>query len=258
MWAYAESPLIDGSTVVCTPGGAEATLVALDKSTGAVRWKCALPEADDAAYSSAIVVEVGGTRQYVQLLQKGLVGVAASSGKLLWRYEKPVSVFDANIPTPTAGDGYVYVGSSGTGGGAVKLNVKGSAVMPEQVYFDSKMPTAIGGTVKVGDHLYGTTAQSLMCFELKSGQVKWQERSLGAASLCYADGCLYLHGENSGEIALVEASPEAYRLRGRFTPPDQPQRGKSKAWAYPAIADGRLYIRDLDMLWCYDIRSGAK
>src|SRR5205823_10737716 len=102
------------------------------------------------------------------------------------------------------------------------------------------------------DYLYGTTAQALLCIEFATGKVKWQERALGAAAICYADGCLYLHGEN-GDVALVELSPESYREKGRFTPPEQPKRANSmeKAWAYPAIADGRLYVRDRGTLWCY-------
>jgi len=256
-WAYAESPLIDGDTLVCTPGGSDATLVALNKKTGAVIWKCATPEGDQAAYASAVIVEADGVKQYVQLLQKGLVGVEPKTGKLLWRYAKPISRFNANIPTPLASDGYIYVGSAGTGGGAVKLKAKDGSVEAEQLYFESKLPTAIGGAVKVGDFLYGTTAQALLCVEFATGQVKWEDRALGAASLCYADGRLYLHGEN-GDVALVEPAPEAYREKGRFTPPDQPKHAKpmEKAWAYPVVANGRLYIRDHGMLWCYDVKSG--
>ncbi|MBI3866362.1 MAG: PQQ-like beta-propeller repeat protein [Planctomycetia bacterium] len=254
-WAYSESPLIDGDELVCTPGGSEATLVSLSKKTGEVIWRSPLPEADEAAYASAILVEAAGKRQIVQLLQKGLVGVDAKSGKFLWRYSKPVSRFNANIPTPVAGDGFVYAGSAGTGGGAVKLNASQGGVDAEQVYFDVKMPAAIGGAVKIGDYLYGTTAQALLCIEFATGQVKWQERALGAAAICYADGCLYLHGEN-GEVALVEPSPDSYREKGRFTPPDQPKRANSmeKAWAYPAVADGRLYVRDRGTLWCYAVK----
>jgi outer membrane protein assembly factor BamB len=96
----------------------------------------------------------------------------------------------------------------------------------------------------------------MMCLDFATGEVKWQERAIGAASLCYADGRLYLHGEN-GDVALVEPSPDAYREHGRFTPPDQPNRGNSKAWAYPVVANGRLYIRDLDCLWCYDIKDAG-
>jgi outer membrane protein assembly factor BamB len=94
----------------------------------------------------------------------------------------------------------------------------------------------------------------LVCAEFKTGKVKWSERSIGAGSVCYADARLYLHGEN-GDVALVEATPDAYREKGRFTPADPPDRGRSKAWAYPVISNGRLYIRDMNSLWCYDIQS---
>ena len=255
-WAYSESPLLDGDTLVCTPGGSEATLLALDKKTGELIWKCAVPGGDQAAFASAIIVEAGGVRQYVQLLQKGLVGVEARTGKFLWRYGKPVSRYGANIPTPVASDTYIYSASAGTGGGVVKLNVKEGKVEPEQVYFESKFPTAIGGAVKVGDYLYGTTGEALLCTEFATGQVKWEDRALGTASLCYADGRLYVHGEN-GDVALIETGPEPYREKGRFTPPDQPKKANEmeKAWAYPVVANGQLYIRDHGTLWCYDVKA---
>jgi outer membrane protein assembly factor BamB len=257
-WAYAESPLIDGDTLVATPGGSEATLVALNKKTGEVIWKCPVPGGDEAAYASALAVEVGGIRQYVQLLQKGLVGVEAKTGKFLWRFDKPVSRFNANIPTPVVADGIAYAGSAGTGGGAVKLQAKDGGVAAEPLYFETSLPTAIGGAVKLGDYLYGTTGAALLCLEFQTGQVKWKERALGAASICFADGRLYLHGEN-GEVALVEASPEGYREQGRFTPPAPPKRTNNmeKAWVYPVVAGGRLYLRDHECLWCYDVRAGA-
>lgn len=254
-WAYSESPLIDGDTLVCTPGGGEATLLALRKKTGATQWKCALPEADDAAFASAIVVEAGGVKQYVQLLQKGLVGVEAGTGKFLWRYAKPISRYGANIPTPLASAGSIYVGSAGTGGGAVKLKPKDGGIEAEQLYFDPKLPTAIGGFVKVGSQLYGTTAKALVCLDFTTGQVKWEDPAIGAASLCYADGRLYLHGEN-GQVALVESSADGYHEKGRFTPPESPKRSNpmERAWAYPVVANGNLYVRDQETLWCYEVR----
>lgn len=255
-WAYAESPLVDGDTVLCTPGGSQATLLALNRHTGEVIWKAALPEADAAAYASAIIVEVGGIKQYVQLLQKGLVGLEAKTGRLLWRYAKPVSRFNANIPTPLAAEGCVYVASAGTGAGAVRLVVEEGRVQPRELYFDPKLPTAIGGVVKVGDCLYGTTAKALVCLDFTTGQVRWEAPALGAASLCMADGRLYLHGEN-GDVGLVDPAPEGYRPKGRFTPPDQPKRRgpMEKAWAYPVVAHGCLYIRDHHLLWCYDVKA---
>ncbi|MBI4326935.1 MAG: PQQ-like beta-propeller repeat protein [Chloroflexi bacterium] len=255
-WAYSESPLIDGDVLLCTPGGSNATVVALNKKTGDVIWKTPVPGGDPAAYASAIVVEAGGVKQFVQLLQNGLVGVEAKTGRFLWRYAKAVSRYGANIPTPLASEGSIYVGSAGTGGGAVKLQAKEGGIEPEQRYFESKLPTAIGGAVKIGEFLYGTTAQALLCIEFAAGQVKWEDRALGAAALCYADGRLYLHGEN-GEVALAEATPDGYREKGRFTPPNAPKRSNpmEKAWAYPVVAHGRLYIRDQGLLWCYDIQA---
>jgi outer membrane protein assembly factor BamB len=158
-WAYSESPLVDDDAIVCTPGGSDATLVALHKKTGEPIWKCALPEGDEAAYASAIVVEAGGRKQYVQLLQKGLVGVEAKTGKFLWRYAKAVSRYGANIPTPVYSDGSIYTAAAGTGGGMVKLKVNGSGIQAEQVYFEAKLPAAIGGAVKVGNYLSEQASQ---------------------------------------------------------------------------------------------------
>ena len=256
IWAYSESPLVDGDVVVCTPGGTEAALVGLNTKTGAVLWKTELPKEEEAGYSSPVVVKVGGIKQYVNVLGKGLAGVDAKSGKLLWRYEKISSRYGANIPTPVAADGYVYSAGAGTGGGLVKLTANGKGVDAEQVYFSSKLPTAIGGGVKVGEFLYGTTGQGLACVEFATGNVKWEERAFGAASLCYGDGRFYLHGEN-GEVGLAEATPEGYHERGRFSPPNQPKRlnEMEKAWAYPVVANGLLFIRDHNMLWCYEVKG---
>ena len=255
-WSYSESPLIDGGTVLCTPGGPDATLLALNKKTGELIWKCAVPGGEQAAYASAIAIEVGGVRQYAQMLQKGLVGVEAKTGKLLWRYDRTAKGSPAVIPTPVADGDFIYSAGARNGGGGVRLKVNGGAFETEQVYFSPKLPTSVGGALKVGEYLYGTSAGALLCLEFKTGNVKWDDRSIGAAALCYADGRLYLHGEN-GEVALVEATPEAYREKGRFKPTSPPDRGSSKAWAYPVIADGRLYLRDLGTLWCYDVKAGG-
>ncbi len=256
-WAYAESPLIDGDTLVVTPGGPDATIVALNKNTGAVIWKSALPQAGQAAFSSVISFDLSGGKQYVQLMEKGLFGIEPKTGKLLWHYPKPVSIYGANIPTPLPSGDYIYVASAGTGGGAVKIVPKEGKFEAEEIYFTSKNPAAIGSGLILRDHLYSTTGSAMLCLDFKTGKVLWEERALGPASLLYADGRIYLHGEN-GEIALVEPSAEAYRQTGRFTPPDQPAhtRGQmEKSWAYPALAAGRLYIRDHNVLWCYDVKA---
>jgi outer membrane protein assembly factor BamB len=260
VWAYAESPLVDGDVVVVTPGGEQATIVALNKKTGDVIWKCAVPDGDPAGYASAIVVQAGGRKQYVQFLSKGIVGVDAKTGQFLWRYAAPAKG-PAQIPTPVARDGYVYGGAMNIGGGLVRLKAAGGGVAAEQVYFARGLPNGIGGAVLVGEHLYGTEGAGgeLVALEFTTGKVKWQAESIGTASLAYADGELYVHGAN-GEMALVEATPEAYREKGRFTPPAQPKRKRlgpypEKAWAYPVIAKGTLYIRDISTLWAYDIKA---
>lgn len=253
-WAYAESPLVDGDLVVCTPGGSEATLVALDKKTGDVVWKAAVPEGDEAAYASIIVVDSGGVKQYVQFLQKGLVGVDAKTGRFLWRYDRTAKGSPANIPTPVAHKALVYSAAGRSGGGLVNLSVDGDKVNAEEVYFEPKAPKSIGGAVRVGDYLYGTNSGGLMCVEFATGEIKWQDRCVGPGSVCVADGHLYVHGE-SDEVALVEVTPEAYREKGRFTLPDQPDRGRAKAWTYPVISDGKLYVRDVGTLWCYDVKD---
>jgi outer membrane protein assembly factor BamB len=252
-WAYSESPLIDGDTLVCTPGGSTATVVALSKKSGDVIWKAVISGNEEAAYTSAMVVEGPGGKEYVQMLQKGLVGLDAKSGKVLWRANKTVSKYGATIPTPVVYDSEVYSAGSGSGGALVKLKSADGKVEADQVYFSPKLPTAIGGAVKVGNLLFGTSS-ALVCSDFATGEIKWDDRALGSASLCYADGNLYLHSEN-GEVALVAAAADGYHEKGRFTPPDQPSRGSAKAWAYPAIANGKLYIRDVGCLWCYDVKG---
>jgi outer membrane protein assembly factor BamB len=256
-WAYSESPLIDGDVLVCTPGGADATLVAIDKTTGDLIWKSAVPEGDKAAYASVIVVEAEGVKQYVQFLGKGLVGVEAKTGKFLWRYDQTAQGSPANIPTPVAHHGLVYSGTGLGGGGLVKLHAADGQFTAEQVYFKKGLPTSIGGAVLLDGFLYGTNGQSLLCIEFATGEFKWQDRGIGPGAVCYADGGLYIHGEN-GDAALVEAKSDAYHESGRFTPPDQPERKNSKAWAYTVVAEGRLYLRDLGTLWCYDVRAAGK
>lgn len=259
-WAYAESPLIDGDVLVCTPGGETATLVALDKKTGTVIWKApvaGLPGGKrrsyaTAAYSSVIVAGVGNTRQYIQFLSGGVVGISAKDGKLLWHYDNPANG-TANCSTPIFHDGAVFAASAyGTGGGLAKIVTEaGGGFRAEQAYFVKPMQNHHGGMVLVGDHIYGTGANTLLCVEFKTGKIAWQERSVGKGSVAYADGHLYVRSEG-GPIALVEATPAGYREKGRF---DQPDRSSKRAWAHPVIAGGRLYLRDWDVLLCYDIKG---
>jgi outer membrane protein assembly factor BamB len=255
-WAYSESPLVDGEVVVCTPGGTEATVVALDKKSGDMVWKSAVPDGDTAGYASIAITEVSGVRQYVAYAANGLIGVDAKTGKFLWRYGKTKGAMGMSILTPVTANGLVYSGAGRVGGGTVKLSADQGSVKTEEVYFDTKLPTAIGGAVLVGDYLYGSGGQTFVCADFKTGQIKWSERAAAAGAVCYADGRIYFHGEN-GTVLLVEANPEKYTEQGRFTPPNAPAPANQmeKSWAYPVVADGCLYLRNKESLWCYEIKD---
>ncbi len=258
-WAYAESPLVDGDLVIVTPGGPDATLVALNKKTGALIWKSAVPGGDPAGYASAIVVQAAGRKQYVQLLSKGLVGVDAKTGQFLWRY-KEVAKGPAQYFTPVSFGDYVYGGALGVGGGTVRLKANGDGVTADQVYFVRGLPNGIGGALILDGYLYGTeVGQKLVAVEFATGKIVWQQENFGWASVAAADGMLYLHLV-SGPVILVEATPAGYREKGRFTPSAAPQHSTNgdfpeMAFAYPVIANGRFYLRDLGTLWAYDIKA---
>ena len=260
-WAYAESPLVDGDLVVVTPGGAQATMAAVNKKTGALVWKSAIPGGDKAGYASAIMVQGGGRKQYVQLLTKGLVGVDAKTGQFLWRYAD-VAKGPAQYFTPIAQGDHVYGGALGIGGGLVRLKAEGAGVVAEQVYFIRGLPNGIGGAVVIGDHIYGTeVGQKLVAADFKTGKLKWEAPDFGWGSVASADGLLFCH-LISGEVVLVEATPNAFQLKGKFSPPSPPVHKKvgqypEGAFTYPVIANGRLYIRDLGTLWAFDIKGGA-
>jgi len=256
-WAYAESPLVDGDQLICTPGGTEATMVALNKLTGEVIWKCAVPEGSAAGYASAVVAEFSGVRQYVQFLASGLMGVDPKTGKVLWRFEKTGAGSPAVILTPLISDGMVYSGAFRANTAMAKPELKDGTFSVEEVYANNKLPVGLGGVVRMGDYFYGSGNAVGMCVEFKTGTVKWEERAAGPGSLLVADGRLYVHAEN-GEMVLIEPNPEDYREKGRFTPPGLPTRANpmEKAWTYPVIANGRLYIRDKESLWCYNVKAG--
>jgi outer membrane protein assembly factor BamB len=259
-WAYSESVLIDGDKLICTPGGKTATLVALNKKDGDVIWKCAVPGGDQAGYASAIAVDVAGSRQYVQFLAKGVVGVDAKTGKFLWRYDETKDQA-ANIPTPVFHDDCVFTSTSRKGTGLNRIKVNKDGVSSEQVYYNTIPLNSIGGVVRVGDYVYGTNARGqLVCMDFKTGKVKWQHACVGLAALCYADGMLYVRGqggtgfgkETQPEVALVEATPDDYKEKGRFKQPDH---GNRPAWPHPVVANGRLYLRDGNVLLCYDVKD---
>jgi outer membrane protein assembly factor BamB len=261
-WSYRESPLVDGDKVICTPGGQDATLAALEKSTGKTIWQSQVPGSPKAAYASAIAFDFDGLRQYVQLTQRALVGVAASDGKFLWRYDRAANSHGINCSTPIHHDGLVFASSAyGAGGGLVKLSKDADgSVKAEEVYFSKKMQNHHGGMILFDGRLYGANGGNeggaLVCLDFQTGNVLWDERDSAErrapkGSVALADGRLYYRTEK-GTILLIEPNPKEYVERGRF---EQPDRTGQPAWAHPVIANGRLYVRDQDVLFCYDVKA---
>ena len=246
-WGISESPLIDGRRLIVNPGGSGASIVAIDKSNGNVIWKSL---DDEAGYSSAIVIEAGGVRQYVLLTGEAAVGVRTDNGEQLWRYSR-VSNRTANVATPIARGDRVFVSSDyGTGGGLLELAAHGADIDAKEIYFSRDMRNHYNTPVLVGDHLYGYSSRILTCMNFDTGEVAWKDRAVGKGQVIAADGLLYLLSED-GVVGLAEVTPEGYRERSRFSIP----RGQYPTWALPVVANERLYLREQDTLYAYDISS---
>lgn len=252
-WGYTESVLVDGDKVICTPGGDDGAVVALNKMTGEKIWQ-SKDFTDVADYSSVIVAEADGVRQYIQLTQKTLVGIAADDGRVLWTYDWPGRT--AVIPTPIYRDGKVYIACGyGVGCALVKIT-KDSA---EQVYENKVMKNHHGGVILVGDHLYGySDGPGWVCQNFESGEEVWSEKNaLGKGAVACADGMLYCISESDGEVVLIEASPEGWNEKGRFKldPQSEYRSPRGKIWTHPTIANGKLYLRDQEIVCCYNIKQ---
>jgi outer membrane protein assembly factor BamB len=243
-WGMSESPLVDADRVIVMAGGSGASIVALSKDDGKLIWKS---QSDEAGYASAIVFDLGGVRQIATFTGEAAVGLGMKNGELLWRYPK-VSNQTANIATPIFHDGHVFVSSDyGTGAALLKLGSQGGA---SEVYFSREMRNHYSSSVLVGEHLYGFSSAVLTAMNFRSGEVAWRDRSVGKGSVTYADGHLYCLGE-TGVMGLVEATPQAYREKSRFSIP----RGEFPTWTPPVVANGRLYLREQDNLYSYDIKA---
>jgi outer membrane protein assembly factor BamB len=262
-WGYSESPLIDGNTVVCTPGAQNAAIVALDKKSGKTIWRASTPSLgragkDGAGYSSIVVAEVGGIRQYIQLMGRGVIGVNAKDGSFLWNYNR-VANGTANIPTPVVKDDYVFCSTGyGTGAALLKLTPKGGGIEAQEVYFlnGNKLQNHHGGMILIGDHIYcgrGHNNGFPTCIEMLTGKEAWSQGrgpGSGSAAVTYADGHLYFRYE-SGLMALIEATPDEYREKDTFKIPVR----ESHSWSHPVISDGKLYLRAQDTLLCYNVEK---
>src|SRR5688500_11846655 len=232
-----------GNKVIVNAGGPDASIVALNKSDGSVIWKS---QSDKAGYSSAIPLQVNGSTQVIFVTARRALGLDANDGKLLWEYVKPSNRV-ANVATPIARGNRVFISSDyGTGGGVVEIKPDGTA---QEVWFTRDVRNHHSSSVLVGDHLYGFSSSILMAVKFDTGEIAWRDRSVGKGSLVYADGRLYCFSEK-GVVGLVEATPTGYVERGRF----KIEAGSLPTWTHPVVAGGRLYIRDQDTIYAYDVR----
>ena len=243
-WGISESPLVIGNKVLVNAGGRNASIVALNKENGAVIWKS---QSDEAGYSSAIALQVNGGTQVVFFTAERALGLDVNDGKLLWEYGRPANR-TANVATPIARGNRVFISSGyGTGGGVVEIKADNKA---QELYFTRDMSNHHSSSVLVGDYLYGFSDSILTAMKFDTGEIAWRDRSVGKGSLVYADGNLYCYSEN-GVIGLVEATPTGYHEQGRF----RIQQGELPTWTHPVVVGGRLYLRDQDTIYAFDVKQ---
>ncbi|WP_197527402.1 PQQ-binding-like beta-propeller repeat protein [Pirellulimonas nuda] len=253
-WKFAESPLVDGDFVLCTPGGERGAIVALDKQSGDLRWQTE-SLTDPAHYSSIIPAQIHGHQQYVQLLDKQLVGLSPANGAVLWQHPWPGST--ATIPTPIASGDKVYATCGyGVGCALVRIGEENTAT---EVYANKTMKNKHGGVILLDGALFGhSDGIGWVCQDFETGKLVWRERgALEMGGIGYADGRFYCVGEDTGDVVLIDASTDGWNERGRFTlsPQTQQRQSKGKIWTHPVIVNGMLFLRDQELIYCYDVRA---
>jgi outer membrane protein assembly factor BamB len=251
-WGYTESPLVDGEKVVCTPGGSKGAMAALDKKTGKLLWQSA-DFTDGAQYASIVPADLNGTRQYIQLMQQSIVGINSKDGKLLWKTPFPGRV--AVVPTPIYHDNQVYV-TAGYGVGCKSIKI-GPDNKVSTVYENKVIKNHHGGVIRVGEYVYGHADPGWACQEFKTGKEVWNHRDFGKGAIACADNMFYCLEERSGTVALIDVSPKGWQEHGRFKlAPQSKNRASSGAiWTHPVISNGKLYLRDQEYIYCYDIKA---
>ncbi len=251
-WGAAESPLVDGDVLICTPGGATG-MVGLKKTTGEVLWT-GEPLDTSMPYASPIAVEFAGARQYIHLVQSGMVGVEGGSGRLLWRYRRAAPPNRPACSTPLHEEGRAFAASGyNVGGGQVKLTVVDGEVTAPEVWDTKDMVNQHGGMVLVDGHIYGNHEGGWSCLDFHTGEQRWYARGIGKGSVAYADGMLYCFAEKDGAVGLVKADPAAFEMTGSFVLPSE---AEGPRWAHPVVCGGRLYLRHAGTLYAYDLKPG--
>lgn len=243
-WGLSESPLVLEDRILVNAGG---TIVALRKTDGTSIWTSA---SDEAGYSSAVVHKVGNVTEAIYFTSTRVLGVDVNSGRQLWSYGQ-VANRTANIATPIVRGNRVFVSSDyGTGSALLELTAAGNNVSAKQVYFTRQMKNHHATSILVGEHLYGFDSAILTAMKFDTGEVAWQNRSVGKGSLTFADDRLYLYSEG-GVVGLAEATPTGYQEHGRFGL----KTGSLPTWSHPVVSGGTLFLRDQDTIYAYDVRA---
>ena len=256
-WGYSESPTIHGQKLLCTPGSSEGAIAALDKISGDLLWQTS-ELTDTAHYSSIVTTNHLGLEIGVQLLVSQLVGFDLDNGNVLWSIPWGGSV--AVIPTPTVWKNKIFV-TSGYGAGCMMVRM-GEGQTAEKVYDSKLMVNHHGGVIRLAKNLFGhSDKKGWTCMDFDTGKKIWRERKkLGKGSIAYADNRFYCLSENEGEVVLIEASPEGWKEHGRFVlaPQTKVRSDRGKIWTHPVIAGGRLYLRDQDLLFSFDVQENGR
>ena len=245
-WGVSTSPLVEGDLLLVNVGGPGASVVAFNKYTGKVVWK---DHHDVAGYSSPIAITVDGVREIVFFGGRSIMGLSPDDGELHWRHPW-ITLSDMNIATPIFSNPFLFISSGrGTGSGLLRLSRKGKQVHAEVQRTSKVMQSHFSSCVLVGKYVYGFDNTILKCIRLEDGEVMWADRSVGKGSLISAQGHLFIVGEG-GDIGVAEATPEGYREHGRLRILEY------KSWTPPALASGKLYLRDEKHIACLDLRPG--
>ncbi len=263
-WGLAESPLVFDDRVVCTPGGEEVSMVALDRKTGKVIWECK-GAGDRAGYASPILVEYKGLKQIVTVMSQSVVGVRASDGKLLWKFPHKVYA-DENILAPIFHEGFLIVsGCVRKGTTCLQLDVSGDTCSVKVRWHNPTLDNKQGGLVLAGGRIYGFAehlgrSTPWVCIDFTSGTDIFRSAPVESSymfrsgCLTYADGMFYLYSDD-GRLVLARATDKGFEVAGRLALKEP---GKRPTWAFPVVCGGRLYVRYGDRLAAYSVQAPPK
>lgn len=247
-WGVAESLLIDGENLICTPGGRDATVVALNKMTGETIWT-SKGLSQLSAYCSPVLIERGPNRLILTMVEQAIVGIDADTGKVYWVEPHKVS-YDIQAVSPVYHDGLMYV-TNGYRHGSHGFQLSPDGTSIARKWSERSLDVQLGGVVLIDGNIHGaSTRGQWTCLDLATGDVRFTDRLVGKGAVIYADGLLYGYGEN-GQVGLIRINPDGYELVSSF----RITKGSKEHWAHPSISDGRLYIRRGEALMCYDIKA---